>query len=289
MTGAHEIVLRSGTLEVAFLPGCGARIHRLRAFGHDLLRTPDHPAAHRDDPFFWGAYPMAPWCNRAPSGPITLAGRTLNLAPNFPDGTAIHGLVASAPWTVSEDGTFEVLHSADDAWPWTFGARLAPGLQGDELALDLALTNLDDGPMPAGLGMHPWFRRPLELRVPAAAAYPSNVASPADPEPVAGAMDLRALAPPAIGLDGTWTALTEPTVDLAWPALGVGARLEIRSVPGHALVAMAVPEAIDAVAVEPQTHGPDPLRRLANGEPDAPALLEPGTELRLRLRLRFAT
>jgi aldose 1-epimerase len=287
MTGTTEVLLRSDTAEVSFLPRLGARIHRLRAFGQDLLRTPDDPAAHRDDPFFWGAYPMAPWCNRAPAARMTVAGREVDLAPNFPDGTAIHGLVATVPWAAHSNGSFELVRRADRAWPWAFSVRLAAQLHGAELALHWALTNLDVAPMPAGVGLHPWFRRPLELRVRGTMAYPSNVASATEAQPVQGRMDLRSLAPPPTGLDGTWTALEEPAVELAWPALGLRARLEVRSSAGGPLVAVATPAAIEAVAVEPQTHGPDPLRRLSAGEPDAPTLLEPGAKLRLELRMQF--
>ena len=46
----------SAALEAIVLPEAGARLHRLRAFGHDLLRTPHEPAIHQADPFFWGAF-----------------------------------------------------------------------------------------------------------------------------------------------------------------------------------------------------------------------------------------
>lgn len=287
MTGPTEVVLRSETLEASFLPELGARIHRLRAFGHDLLRTPDDLAAHRADPFFWGAYPMAPWCNRASVRRTTVAGRTVELQPNFPDGTAIHGLASAVPWERAGDGSFELVHRADDAWPWTFSVRLVALLRDADLTLRWTLANLDDAPMPAGLGLHPWFRRPVELRMLASAVYASNVSSTAEPQPVEGATDLRSLATPAGGLDGTWTALEEPAIELAWPPLGVRGSLEARSSAGRTLVALATPADVEAIALEPQTHGPNPLRRLAAGEPDAPVLLDPGSELELELRLQF--
>lgn len=287
MSQATEVVLQSASLDVAILPGTGARLHRLRAFGHDLLRTPDDPAAHRGDPFFWGAYPMAPWCSRAPAGPGTTAGRPVELAANFPDGSAIHGLVATRAWADRGGGTFEIRWQAGaGGWPWSFGIRLSAAVRGATLTLDYRLTNLDDGPMPAGLGLHPWFRTPLELAIPAAAAYASNVASDAEPISVGGTHDLRSLAPPATGLDGTWTALREPVVRVRWPALGVSAELE-QSSGAAALVAVASPATLPAVAIEPQTHGPDPFRRLARGEPDAPVLLAPGASLELGLRWTF--
>jgi galactose mutarotase-like enzyme len=136
--------------------------------------------------------------------------------------------------------------------------------------------------MPAGIGLHPWFRRPFELRVPAASVYRRNSDSPSDHEPVSGVFDLRAGGIPAAGLDATWADLDEPVIELGWPSLGMRARLTIEAPTLH--VAVATPER-DAWAVEPQTHAPDPLRRLASGEPGAPTVLGPGEELRLALRL----
>jgi aldose 1-epimerase len=284
---AGAVVLRSDALELHLLPELGARIHRLRAFGHDLLRVPDDPATHATDPFSWGAYPMAPWCNRAPAGRRQIvAGRLVDLVPNFPDGTAIHGLVATRPWRQLDDRTFEIVRDAGSEWPWPFVLRLAATVREATASLEYRLTNLADEPMLAGLGLHPWFRRPLELRIPATAVYESNVASEAQARPVGAATDLRTLAAPGAGLDGTWTALDEPVLQLRWPDLRVGARLDIAAA-GSSLVAVASPEGIGAVAVEPQTHGPDPFRRLERGEPDAPVLLAPHAELYMGLTLSF--
>jgi hypothetical protein len=52
-------------------------------------------------------------------------------------------------------------------------------------------------------------------------------------------------------------------------------------------VAVATPTSLDATAVEPQTHAPWGLRRLAAGDPDGLALLGPGEVLGLELRGRF--
>ncbi len=281
-----ELTLRSDELEVVILPQVGGRIHRIRAFGQDLLRTPDDPATHDAEPFFWGAYVMAPWCNRAAPGPTTIAGRRVNLAPNFPDGTAIHGLVSSAPWIRRGDAELASRCDAADAWPWPFEVHQAASLAGATLELEYGLVNLDtESPMPAGLGLHPWLRRPVELRLPAERAYASNTESPTEPAPVAGDLELRTLAQPADGLDGTWTGLTDPHVEFAWPDAGIRAMVRIDTDAPAALVAVATPPGLDAIAVEPQTHGPDPFRRLVAGEPDAPALLPPGAKMRLAIRV----
>jgi len=284
-TTLHELVLRSASLEVVLLPELGVRIHRIRARGHDLLRTPRDPRTHAADPFFWGAYPMAPWCNRAPAGSQTIAGRDVRLRPNFPDGSAIHGLVHDAPWTLGEDGVLSIRAGGDgEPWPWAFEVSLVPSVEGDVLSLGYRLANRSEAPMPAGLGLHPWFRRPLRVKVAAERVYRTNTASPPEPEPTTGPFDLGDLAEPPAGLDGTWVGLSPHVIRLDWPDLDLAATLEISS-GVEPLVAMASPATIDAIAIEPQTHGPNPFRRLADGEPDAPTLLDPGGELRLDLRL----
>jgi len=284
VTGAEELTLRSDDLEIVILPGVGARLHRIRAFGEDLLRTPDDTRTHLAEPFSWGAYPMAPWCNRAPAEPTAVAGEAVRLAANFDDGTAIHGLVAAAPWTATDDGSLRVT-AGGNGWVWPHEVAFVPTVGGPTIELDYRLTNLAQTPMPAGIGLHPWFRAPVEVVLPADAVYATNSGSAAEPEPVSGVLDLRRLAAPSTGLDGTWTRLREPGIELYWPELGIRARLEMASSGATRCVALASPTSIDAVAIEPQTHGPDPLRRLVNGEPDAPILLPPGETLRFFVRL----
>lgn len=277
------LVLESDDLEVVVLPELGARLHRVRAFGVDLLRTPDDPDTHRREPFFWGAYVMAPWCNRVQTGPVEVAGMTVDLAPNFGDGSAIHGQVSDRAWELDGDGSLRVT-GGGDGWPWRYEVGLQPTLDRRTLTLAYTLTNRSDDPMPAGIGLHPWFRRPLELRVPADSVYRVNTDSPTQPQPVSGAFDLRSRGGPAPGLDATWSAVAPLTIELGWPDDGILATIEAAT-GGPLLVAVATPPEIDAIAVEPQTHGPDGLRRLRRGEPDALRLLAPGASLDLVLRL----
>ncbi|HEX7173149.1 MAG TPA: hypothetical protein VF365_11135 [Candidatus Limnocylindria bacterium] len=281
--GRLPLVLEGDDLEVVVLPEHGARIHRIRAFGVDLLRTPDGVALHASDPFFWGAYVMAPWCNRIIPGPVQVAGRTVDLVPNFPDGSAIHGLVAARPWELDGGGALHVAGEGD-GWPWAFEVSLTATVAARTLTLAYALSNRSDEPMPAGLGLHPWFRRPLEVRVPAGLVYPANSGSPAVPEPVHDTFDLRSAGAPPPGLDATFAAVEPPVIELAWPEAGVRVTLDAAT-SGGPLVALATPPDIPAVAVEPQTHGPDGLRRLLHGEPDALRMLEPGRAMKLELRL----
>ncbi len=280
----EEVVIAEGSLELVVLPEAGARLHRLRAFGHDVLRTPDDPATHLDDPFFWGAYVMAPWCNRIESRPTALDSHEIDLASNFPDGSAIHGQVYARPWDRQADGTFRV-SGGGDGWPWTYETTMRVGIHGVTLRLDLLLTNTSVDPMPAGLGIHPWFRRPLRVAIHADEFYADNLATEARPKPVEGPFDLRAMGVMADDLDGTWTSVGDPPVEFRWDDLGL--RMTMRTTPAVPYIVAASPARVDAIAVEPETHAPQALRRLLGGEPGGLVMLPPGEALRLGIDLAF--
>ncbi|MGH2489107.1 MAG: aldose 1-epimerase [Candidatus Limnocylindria bacterium] len=279
-----RLTLGSETVEVEILPELGARLHRLRVFGHDLLRTPDDISAYDREPFFWGSVVMAPWCNRIQAGSVRFGAREIRLDPNFPDGTAIHGQVSCLPWNAQPDGALRV-SGGGDGWPWEYEVTLGVEVHDLTLRLDHALTNLSADPMPAGIGAHPWFMRPALLRIQAEAVYPRNADSAPAPEPVAGSFDLRQQRAVPDDLDATWTELGVPPVELAWPTLGVSATMRVAADP--LFIVAASPTPLDAIAVEPQSHAPQGLRRLMNHEPGAMAVLRPGDTLRLSVDLAF--
>jgi aldose 1-epimerase len=267
---------------VESVPDVGGRVHRVQAHGVDLLRTPPAPEAHRDDPFFWGAYIMAPWCNRAPAAPVDVAGRRVALASNFPDGTAIHGQVYAAPWEVVDEATLRI-EAGGGAWPWRYEVHARYGVAPSTFRVTLEVRNLDDGPMPAGLGLHPWFAKPLRVAVPAERVFDDNLDPAVDPRPVEPPFDLRRLDVMADGIDATWTDLRGDAVELDWPTHGL--RAAFRFGPTVPVVVAASPKDVDAVAIEPQTHALPPFRRLTAGEEDAPVLLPPGESLTLDYEL----
>jgi aldose 1-epimerase len=277
-----ELVLSDGPIEVAVLPDAGARLHRLRAFGHDLLRTPTDPEEHLRDPFFWGGYVMAPWCGRTDARQLRLGSRVVDLPANFPDGTAIHGQVHTRRWEQREDGALGV-EAGGDGWPWRYEAGLRIEIHERAVRIELSLVNRADDPMPAGLGIHPWFLKPVEIAIRGAGVHSPNTATPALPVPVSGALDLREVARMGDDLDATWTGLAEPPVELRWP--GPGVRATMRTTPAAPYVVAASPAYLDAIAVEPQTHAPQGIRRMLRGEPGGLTTLEPGQTLGLTVEL----
>ena len=275
----------SEVVEVVLLPERGARLHRLTAFGHDLLRTPESMAAYDHEPFFWGGFVMAPWCNRIEAQPARVAGRTLDLTSNFADGTAIHGQVHALPWEVTPDGVMRV-RAGGDGWPWRYEATIRVTVEGPLLRMEHTLRNLEDEPMPAGIGIHPWFRQPLEVTIPADRVFASNHSSRPDPQPVSGSLDLRQLQPMPADLDATWVRRGHDPVELRWPDVGVIASLQAG--PDARFLCAASPSTVGYVAIEPQTHAPNGLRRLLNGEPGGLALLDPAASLSLDVEMTFS-
>ena len=281
------LVIENDSIRVELLPRVGGRLHRLRVFGLDLLRTPDDPAEHARDPFRWGAYVMAPWCNRMAAVPTEVNGQTVSVPSNFPDGTAIHGQVYDAPWAVESDGSLSVT-GGGDGWPWPYRCSLRISVSDAVLTVDQSLTNRSHATMPGGLGLHPWFRRPIGLRINADAVLPSNIDPDASVEAASGPWDLRAMRPVPDDLDATWLAPGDPAAELAWPQIGVSAVMRVTSTAGVCIV-VASPSSLDGVAIEPQTHAPQGLRRFLRGEPGGLHAIEPGGALRLTTELTFST
>jgi aldose 1-epimerase len=282
------LAIDNDSIRVELLPGVGGRLHRLRVFGLDLLRTPDDPAEHARDPFRWGAYVMAPWCNRMAAVPTEVNGQTVDVPSNFPDGTAIHGQVYDAPWEVESDGSLSVT-GGGGGWPWPYRCSLRISVSDVVLTIEQSLTNRSQAPMPGGLGLHPWFRRPLGLRINADAVLPSNIDPDASVETAPGGpLDLRAMRAVPDDLDATWLAPREPALELAWPEIDVSAVMRVTSTAG-VCIAVASPSSLDAVAIEPQTHAPQGLRRFLRGEPGGLHAIQPGGALRLTTELTFNT
>ena len=283
MPAVEEVRFASDELEVVVLPGLGCRLHRLRAFGTDLLRTPPDPAVHADDPFFWGAYVMAPWTNRATAKPMVVADRTVDLPANFPDGTAIHGQVFLAPWRRTDAGGFAV-ERAGAGWPWAYSMTADVSVDGPSLRLRYRLHNASDAPMPAGIGLHPWWVRPVEVTLAARAVHPRNGDVAAEHVAASGswALDGRQ---PRRGLDATWLDIDPAEVRLGWPEAGISATLRATTDGEGPHVAIATPDDPNAVAVEPVTHHPWALDRRARHLSGGIRLLEPGRSLLLELEL----
>lgn len=285
MSGHNLVTVRGSDIEVVLLPELGARLHALRVHDADLLRTPADVSEHMRDPLFWGGYVMAPWCGRLAPGPTAVGGRIVNLSTNFPDGSAIHGQVYAAPWSQTGDASFEI-DGGGNAWPWRYRVEAVVSVSGLSLSIVLRLTNLDDTQMPGGIGLHPWFPLPVEVAIHANEVYASNSSTSALPQPVSGHLDLRQRQQMAEGVDATWPDPGDPPVELFWPKHGL--RAAVRAPYPTLNIVAAYSAERGAIAAEPQTHAPQGLRRLLNGEPGALTLIDPGAAIELPISFDFS-
>lgn len=209
MSSNRTLELATGRATATIHPAIGGRLGQLDFGDGPVLRgwTPGLGWA------YWGCYPLLPWSNRIPSGHLRFGSIDSTVPVNWPDGSAIHGLVASTAWTVrdSSETRAELVVEASGG-PYNVRGEQSFKLIPDELRLRLAVTNLGDGAVPVGLGIHPWFRAG-RVRVPADRKWPGDPIPIGPSLPVDLDEDLRTgLVPPP--MDRCFTSLTDTSADV---------------------------------------------------------------------------
>jgi aldose 1-epimerase len=274
------VTIGNGALEVEVFPEMGARMHRIRAFGHDLLRTPPSLETYVNEPFYWGGFPLVPWSNRIPGGRLVFKGKTFDVGIN--DGSsAIHGEGYGRPWSLESPGLFSFA-GGNFGYPWPYRAQQQYAVHDTTLELTLSITNESPVEIPAGLGIHPWWNASSKLliSVPAALTYPlANAIPTGDPRPVEGDLDLRALEAPAWGLDNLWTGLTRNSITLEWPERRI--RVDFGYSAEATTIVAASREDLRAIAVEPVTHATDGFRLLEEKRQGGIGIVAPGESLKV--------
>src|SRR3954447_16934914 len=101
-------------------------------------------------------FPLVPYVNRIRGGCFSFRGREVRLAPNMPgDPSPLHGQGWLNPWTVERsDNASAVLRFRHEAgeWPWAYEAVQEFSLDEHGYSVRLTCRNVDDDPMPCGLG-----------------------------------------------------------------------------------------------------------------------------------------
>lgn len=143
---------------LTLLPEGGA-IAALKHDGHDVLRAMPDGAR---DPLEAGCFPLVPYANRIAHGRFEFGGQAYQLPLNFGDHPhSLHGLGWQAEWTIAEAGsdraTMVHAHDGGAGWSWAYRAEQRFLLMPGEMRVELAITNTGDAPMPAGIGLHPYF------------------------------------------------------------------------------------------------------------------------------------
>lgn len=175
---SDRLLLQHGPHEVELAPSLGGAVARYctytpRGVEH-WLRPASLATLQAGDVRGMASFALIPWSNRMRDARSDFGGRPLRPSPDPGSAPhAIHGLAWKAAWQVCTQQpmrlqaqapleqaqvTLRWLHEADTAWPYRFGCTQTYTLASDgRLGLDTVLHNLDNAPMPAGLGHHPYL------------------------------------------------------------------------------------------------------------------------------------
>jgi aldose 1-epimerase len=224
----------------------GGRLSSIQLRGHELLVTKS------EDPMGWGSYPMIPWAGRVRMGRFSYKGGVyqlpLNMAPH-----SIHGTCFTRPWERNDDDTLGI--ELGSSWPFGGTAIQRFDLTRDRLICTIEVHN-EIRSMPACVGWHPWFRRPVSLSFAARSMYAR------DHEYIPSG---ELVTPPAGPWDDCFTDMLAPP-RLMWPGAFA---VTLTSTCTHWVV---YDQPAHAICVEPQTGPPDALNL-------APHIVEPGKPL----------
>jgi aldose 1-epimerase len=159
--------LRTGRLAVELAPSAGGSIARFAVDEIDMLRpmtVADTNSGRGDNA---AAYPLVPFSNRIANGRLDFEGETFQLKRNWPGvNHPMHGDGWSQAWDVvrADPRSAEIVYEhpragAEGGWPFRYRARQSYRLAADRLTVGIAIDNLEDRVVPAGLGLHPFFVR----------------------------------------------------------------------------------------------------------------------------------
>ena len=167
------LLLQAGRLAVDLVPSAGGSIARFAVDDVDILRrmaASDFASGKGNNA---AAYPLVPFSNRIANGHLVVEDEQIALAPNWPGVRhPMHGDGWAHAWRVekADVGSAEILYLHERAgeqggWPFRYRARQSYRLYEDRLTIRVALENLEDRPVPAGIGLHPFFVREFDTEL----------------------------------------------------------------------------------------------------------------------------
>ncbi len=278
--------LGEGAFELEVCPGLGGCLTAFRHQGRDLMRPAGPALFVHADPGAASSFPLVPFSNRIADRRFAFQGRVYELPANFPaEPHAIHGQGWQHPWAVAETSAHRVVLDFAHAiagTPFDYRARQILALDGRGLNLTLEVTNAGAGPMPAGLGVHPYFVRTPGVTLRARLDHVwlmDGRQIPTEPTPLPAEWDFaRAPRLEGLALDhcfGGWDGRAE----IHWPETGITLVIEAEPLFGHLVI--YVPPGRDFFCVEPVSHVNDGFNLAERGVASTGVrVLAPGETLR---------
>jgi aldose 1-epimerase len=267
--------LVSGAQRVDLVPAIGGSIAAFftetEAGRIDWLRPMSDTARRAGDVLGAACFPLIPFSNRIRGGRFVFAGRAVRMV--HPYANAEHGHGWLAPWQVAEATATRARlvfdRAASTDWPFAYRATQEIALHPDRLDVEIAIRNTGAIPMPAGLGLHPYFPRTTRTTLTArvAAIWETDadilptalvpVAAPRDPG-IGLAVDRLALDNVFTGWDGG--------AGIVWPEHG--ARLSMRARAPLGFLVVYTPPGEPYFCAEPVSNATDAFNLAAAGRGD---------------------
>lgn len=165
--GDQEVRLRRNGVHLILDPRSGGAVRDFRVHGRPIFRS-TAPGSGRD-PLEQACFPLIPYANRIAGGSFSFRGEAIEVPRNWDkDLSPIHGHGWRAGWDVialtADCATLSFAHESRE-WPWPYVARQRFRLQDSGLAIELSIENIGTLPMPAMLGLHPYFPESPTARV----------------------------------------------------------------------------------------------------------------------------
>ena len=262
------VTLSAGLMEARIAPEIGGALLSLRYAGRSLMRETPNEAIAAGNVRLTAGFPLVPYGNRIADGRFEFSGRSCRLVTNFPGSSQpLHGIGWQRAWRVvseTKDGcTLAYESGAGDKsdWPFRFGTELHYRLRPNGIDVSLYMTNKEEFPAPAGLGLHPFFLIGERTRVRfAAKALWTN-----DP----AFLPLKPIVEEARRFASGW----QPAGGhLDNDIEGWDGRLFLTAMPGDLAVTMTVepvfswlrifnPPKSNSIGVEPMTHATNAINR----------------------------
>jgi len=277
------ITLNSRPAELTLAPENGGCVSAFRWNGVDILRPynvskgPDAAATE------YAAFPLFPFSGRIANGRFSFRGHNYQLPTNFPpEPHAIHGQGWQSEWAVSSKSvntvTLAFRHDGS-VWPWAYHATQYFTLARIGLSVMLTLTNLSDGPMPAGIGWHPYFpAKNAQLISDVSSVWLSGEDMiPGAPSPLSPQNDLTSPREvSALRLDNAFAAGEEGT-RISWPSERRAIEMTGTETLRHLIV--YTPAGENFFCVEPVSHSTDAVNSNEPASVTGLKVLAPGETL----------
>ncbi|WP_322999560.1 aldose epimerase [Castellaniella sp.] len=233
-----------------------------------------------------GLFPLVPFSNRIRNARMNWGGQMIRIHPLTGQAHALHGQAQRMVWDVLDATDHRAvlgtrLPAGEDGWPWAWSLRQTIHLSADGvLDVELALTNEDTQPMPAGLGLHPYFTADA-VHAFASKDWAHEQELALFPRPNRQTRWQRT--------DSTWTSFLSGwtgRADITWSS-GPGLTLQARGPLDHLVLHC---NAGRYLCVEPATHVCDAVNLAASGiQGTGLRTLAPGGTLSVGMTLSIRT